>query len=62
MMISIISNSVFNDSAKLAAIGVHKVSIGSVPVRYVYHQTIQLAEQSASHKIQPLIENPFAYT
>ena len=59
--INIILNGVFHDYAQLEELGVRRLSLGSGPVRYIYGQTISLANQLYNGEIDEMLNSPFVY-
>ena len=59
--INIILNGVFHDYAQLEELGVRRLSLGSGPVRYIYGQTISLANHLYNGEIDEMLNSPFVY-
>lgn len=59
--INIILNKAFSDFARLEAIGVRRLSVGSAPVRYVYDKTIEMANSLFHGNTTELLANAFTY-
>ncbi|MBV7390524.1 isocitrate lyase/phosphoenolpyruvate mutase family protein [Enterococcus sp. ALS3] len=59
--LNIILNNQFHDLNELKKMGVQRISLGSSPVRYIYNETIELAEKIKKNDFDELLKNPFSY-
>ncbi|MBU5675273.1 isocitrate lyase/phosphoenolpyruvate mutase family protein [Alkaliphilus sp. MSJ-5] len=59
--LNIILNPIFHDFARLEKIGVRRLSVGSGPVRSVYHYLIDIADDLMNGKAELMLNHPFAY-
>lgn len=59
--INIILNGVFHDFDQLEELGVRRLSLGSGPVRYIYDQTISLANHLYSGEVGEMLSCSFVY-
>lgn len=59
--LNIILNNQFHDLNELKKMGVQRISLGSSPVRYIYSETIELAEKIKKNDFDELLKNPFSY-
>lgn len=59
--INIILNGKFNDFTMLDKLGVRRLSVGSAPARYIYNQTIAMADKLYHSDTSDLLANGFTY-
>lgn len=59
--LNIILNNEFYDLFELENMGVQRISLGSSPVRYIYNETIEMAEKIKKGNFDDLLRNPFSY-
>ncbi|MDO4881272.1 MAG: isocitrate lyase/phosphoenolpyruvate mutase family protein [Capnocytophaga sp.] len=59
--LNIILNNRSGRISELDKAGVRRLSVGSAPVRYVYHEAIKIATDLKNEKTHALLSNPFTY-
>lgn len=59
--LNIILNNKFNNIQELNEIGVSRLSLGSSPVRFIYNEIIQMAEELKNKNMEKILNNEFNY-